>query len=201
MDKNRVNTEVYNENALAMATKFNKIGPRVADIQRAFELLGKDTGKVVELGCGNGRDAVEILKHTKDFVGMDISEGMIKLARENNPGVDFQVDTIEGFNIPDGTDIIFAFASLLHLNKSEVKEVLKRAHEKLNDGGIVYISVKKKPYHEELVEDSFGKRYFYFYQLSDFEELAKETEYEIVHTDEQTLRGVDWLTIVLRKVV
>lgn len=199
MNKNDLNTATYNNSAKEMADKFNKIGPRIPDIEKAFELLGKNTGKVVELGCGNGRDAEEILKHTNDFVGQDISEEMIKLAKENNPGANFELGTIEEFEIPEHTDLIFAFASLLHLSKDEVRETLKKAHDKLNDGGIFYISVKKDAYQEKLVEDKFGKRFFYFYELKDFEELAKDTGYSIIYSNEQNILGVNWLTVALQK--
>jgi SAM-dependent methyltransferase len=154
----------------------------------------------LEIGCGNGRDAKEILRFTDDYIGMDISEGMIKLAREYLPNAEFLVADIETSDFPKNIDIIFAFACLLHLDKLAVKDVLLKAHNYLNENGIFYISVKHDKYQEKIQIDEFGKRVFYYYKEEDFEKLALETGYNIIYKDIRLLRGVDWLTIALKKI-
>jgi predicted TPR repeat methyltransferase len=76
--------DIYNQNAAAMAEKFRAIPPRVTDIDLAFELAGNpEHANVVEIGCGDGRDAKEITRRAGTYLGIDISEGLIKLAREH----------------------------------------------------------------------------------------------------------------------
>jgi hypothetical protein len=71
-------------------------------------------------------------------------------------------------------------------------------HERLATSGIVYISLKKAPYEGRVITDSFGPRLFYFYELSDIEEVTHDL-YEIIHYDEQQVQGVAWFTCAIRK--
>src|SRR5690606_13277008 len=118
--------DTYNKAASAYADKFNGIGSRREDIERAFTLRNKDSEcAVVEWGCGNGRDAQVILEHTSQYIGIDASEEMIVLARQGLPDAEFSVADIASFDLPPDTDIVFAFASLLHFSKSENRAILQ----------------------------------------------------------------------------
>lgn len=56
-----VTTNTYDESAEALAEFFKGIGPRTSYIDLAFKLIGyKEHARVVEIGCGDGRDATEI---------------------------------------------------------------------------------------------------------------------------------------------
>ena len=44
--------------------KFDELESYV-DLEETFNLVGKKNPKVLEIGCGNGRDAREIIKRTK----------------------------------------------------------------------------------------------------------------------------------------
>jgi len=68
MDKKQQTIDTYNATAEQMAVKFSDLGPRMSDIQRAFSYVMKFAPRVMEIGCGNGRDAQEILKHTDQYL-------------------------------------------------------------------------------------------------------------------------------------
>lgn len=199
MDERTINT--YDKAASTYAQKFNTIGSRRGDIERAFSLLGKqpEESSVVEIGCGNGRDAAVITEFTKRFVGIDASKEMIQLAREYLPNVDFQVADIAEFDIPQETDIVFSFASLLHFSKEEIQEILHVYYKRLSDNALVYISLKRAPYEKRVIEDEFGPRVFYFYEKVNIRKFTEDL-YELVYYDEQIRKEVDWLTAVLRKI-
>lgn len=191
--------DTYNKAAQAYADKFNSIGSRREDIERAFALRNKNSEcSVVEWGCGNGRDAQVILEFTHTFTGIDASEEMIALAKEALPEADLRVADIATFEIALGTDIIFAFASLLHCSKDAFTAILASVHPKLSQEGILYISLKRAPYEERIVTDEYGPRTFYFYERADIEEVSAGL-YEVIWYDEQLLKGVEWLTVALRK--
>ena len=62
------------------------IGSRIDDIDNALSLAKMPTGAhVIELSCGDGRDAAEILKRVSDYIGIDPSVGLLNLARQSNP--------------------------------------------------------------------------------------------------------------------
>lgn len=166
MDKKQQTIDTYNATAVQMAEKFSGIGARVADVSRAFSHVMKLSPLVVEIGCGNGRDAQEILKHTDRYIGMDISSEMIRIAQEALPehAHSFVVADIESFDFPEGTDIVFSFASLLHTPKEELEKVLKKIFQALHPGGIAFISLKYADSYEEVTKtDEFGTRTYYYY--------------------------------------
>jgi SAM-dependent methyltransferase len=200
MDKKNETIQTYDENAESMARKFNNIGVREEDLERFFDLVeNKDSPSVIEIGCGNGREAEEILKYTNNYLGLDFSRGMLNLARKRLPEGKFELVDIENYTFPIKIDGIVSFASLLHSNRENIGEVLKRAATGLIKGGIFYISLKKGIYNAEgdTKTDEFGTRTFYYYDLKMLEEAA--IDYDVVYSSEQHLNGQDWFTIALKK--
>lgn len=128
--------DTYNRSAKELSKYFNGIGSRIKDIKLAFGLAGNPkNARVVEIGCGDGRDAKEIVKRAEWYEGFDISEELIKIARQAVPQAHFKVADAANYTFPAYLDVVFAFASLLHLNKTEVRAILDRVHKALNPGG------------------------------------------------------------------
>jgi trans-aconitate methyltransferase len=198
MDKKQETIDTYNRSARGLADKFNAQGARAADIEETFRVVTKSNPKVLEIGCGNGRDAEEILKRTNDYLGMDISEQLINIAKENVPGGHFKVADIEGFQFSENFDIIFAFASLIHVPKESLKKILERSYASLNNGGVMRISLKySDAYMETTKEDKFGVRTYYLYSQSDIQELAKG--FTIARNEIMDVRDQKWLEVLLVK--
>lgn len=197
----QITVDTYNKAAPELAQYFQGIGSRTRDIDTAFNLRGKVVNSsVVEIGCGDGRDAKEIVTRTPNYLGFDISESMIKIANEYVPGGQFKVADAVSFSYPKNTDIVFAFASLLHLDKNEVRQVLDKVHQSLNKGGIFYISLKyMSEYSQGIKKDQYGERLFYFYNPSLIKELAG-SKYEPVFENLQTIGKTDWFEVALKKI-
>ena len=197
-EKKAQTVKTYNATAQAMKQKFESIGVRAEDVSRAFSLVQKTNPKVLEIGCGHGREAAEILKYTNDYLGIDIAEGFIAIAHKDVPNGAFAVADIDSYTFPPSLDIIFAFASLLHSTRESVGRILHDARMALNDGGLFYISLKKGTYKEVTKEDEFGTRTYYFYTLEDIKLLAGGA-YSVVYENEQHVRGQEWFTICLKR--
>ncbi len=201
MNKKLETKKAYEKGATELVKKFNQIGPRTKDVKKTFSYF-KNHKKLntLEIGCGNGRDAKQILKYTKNYTGIDFSEEMIKLSKEYLPNENFIVADMEKFVIPKNLDIIFAFASFLHLNKISFKKILDKIYKKLNKNGIIYISLKySKKYKEVIKKDKFGNRYFYYYSENNLEKISKETKYQIMYMKKYILREVEWIDLILKK--
>ena len=189
----------YDKSAQEHGIKFDQIGARVHDVELAFTYLSRLNPRVVELGCGNGRDAVIITNRTNDYLGIDLSEEMINLAQEKVPGANFQVADLETFQFPEGTDIIFAFASLLHSDRDSVKRVLENANQALNPGGVFFISLKLGEYHQRIMDrEGYGPKTFYFYTPEEIKALAPE-ELKSVYQETERFNKQDWFNIILQK--
>lgn len=194
----RANIGVYDEQAERMAAKFDDIGPRREDVERAFGLVGAVRPRVLEIGCGNGRDAVVMLEYTDQYLGIDASFAMIALARQKTARPDkFEMADLEEWPFPSDVDIIFSFASLLHSDEAAVRAVLQKAHVSLAPGGIFYISLKQGT-GKVARSDEFGERVYYLYTVDQLIEWAGDCwKTEAVST--QDLAGQMWFTLILRK--
>lgn len=199
-DWRKETVDTYNRSAKDLAEYFRGIGSRNDDIEKALKLAGNPTKpKIVEIGCGDGRDAKEIIKHTKDYVGFDISEGLIELAKKHVPGAKFEVADAVGYKYPSNLDVVFAFASLLHLDKDEVQQVLQIVSDKLKAGGIFYISLKFGDNYQEFIKhDKYGKRQFFLYNPEIIKQLAPK-DLKVVHAQEETHGYTKWFEIALQK--
>lgn len=65
-----------------------------------FREAGIHDGCIVDLGCGSGILARELVDAGYDVVGMDISPSMIEIARQRVPEAEFQVASFLQFPIP-----------------------------------------------------------------------------------------------------
>ncbi len=191
-------TDTYNKSADVLALKFDTLGARVNDIKETFALIDKKNPKTLEIGCGNGRDVEEIIKHTNDYLGIDISEKLIELARKKVPQAKFEIADVETYTFPENLDVVFAFASLIHVSKENLKVVFDQIFENLNPGGVVRMSMKQSDLYSEVTnEDEFGIRTYYHYSLQDIKDIAKQ--FVFIKSESVNLRGQGWLEIILKK--
>jgi trans-aconitate methyltransferase len=198
MDKKRQTIDTYNTSAQALAEKFDRWGARLSDIDETFALIKKENPSVLEIGCGNGRDAAEIAKRTPNYLGIDISEKLIELAREKVPTTKFEVADIETYIVPRNLDIVFAFASLIHVPKSNFQRILMQMLAALNPGGAVRLSMKwNAGYIETTKDDEFGTRTYYLYSQEDIAEMA--VGFTILKSELSDLRRQKWLELLLQK--
>jgi trans-aconitate methyltransferase len=71
-----------------------------------------DNERILDLGCGTGHLTFEISKIAKGTIGLDSSPDMIKTARLNFPGLEFQLKDASDFHFKEHFDAIFSNATL-----------------------------------------------------------------------------------------
>lgn len=176
-------------------------GPRISDIKKGLELVGKNQPvRVVEIGCGTGRDAKEIVKLVDWYEGFDPSKGLLEVAKNKVPGASFVLADALSYIYPKDLDIIFAFASLLHIDRENLEKVFPKALESLRSGGIFYISLKEADeYKEALKTDRFGDRMFYYYNPKIIVDMAGD-DFELIYEDHQQIGTAKWFNIALKKI-
>jgi len=199
MDKKLQTIQTYNKSAEAFAKKFDISGARIKDIQETFAIVKKENPRVFEIGCGNGRDAKEIVKYTSSYFGIDISEKLIELAQINVPKARFDVADIENYIFSEEFDIIFSFASLMHVPKESLEPVFIKSYKALSPNGIFRLSLKQSDTYKEVTqEDEFGIRTYYFYSKKDIESIARG--FTVLQEEHVDLRGQIWLELTLQKI-
>lgn len=94
-------------------------------------------GRILDLCCGTGQLAHVLSGRGYRVTGIDGSEEMISIARENAPGVEFIRADARDFHLPGRFDLVVsAFDSLNHvMRRVELDAVFRNVYESLVPGG------------------------------------------------------------------
>lgn len=197
--KNKIasTVEYYNKNADHFMDE--TVAVNFTEIQKMFLNLLPHGGKILDFGCGSGRDALEFLKRGYQVDASDGSAEMCKLATEYT-GIPVRQMLFQELNEIEKYDGIWACASILHLPKNELKNVLDKMKAALNKSGIIYTSFKYGTF-----EGERNGRYFTDFTEESFEKFVKPIkELQIkkmwITGDVRVGREKEkWLNILLRK--
>jgi SAM-dependent methyltransferase len=130
--------EFYANNAQTYADK----GVREENLWLAgFMGLLPFGAKILELGCGAGRESALMLARGFDVTATDGTPELAAIAAQNL-GRDVQVLRFDAIEFDQAFDGIFANACLLHARRSELPDILSRIARSLKAGGVFYSSYK-----------------------------------------------------------
>ncbi|MFF0295200.1 class I SAM-dependent DNA methyltransferase [Kitasatospora sp. NPDC004614] len=97
-------------------------------------------GPVADVGCGPGHVTAHLHELGLDAFGIDLSPGMIGVARRDHPGLRFEVGTMTDLDLADGSVAgLLAFWSLIHIPDEVVPAVLDQFRRVLRPGGPLLI--------------------------------------------------------------
>ncbi len=196
---NQLIAEAYNKAAGPYLAKYEARGVRAKDVDLALSFVLVEEPFVFEIGYGGGIEAEYVLQKTGRYLGVDISEAYQQIAQKRVPTAQFMIGDIHTYELPNNIDVVLAFASLLHSSKKQLETLLQDLHKKLNQAGVILLSLKKREgYQRADVTDDYTTRRFYYYDRHTLESLTKEL-YRVVYYDEQE-RQEPWLTMVLQKI-
>jgi len=156
--------------------------PLVPEEIESFMSQMPKSGKVLDLGCGFGRDCIILKKNGFDVTGIDLSKGMIKEAKKLK-SVDFRVMDARKLRFPkDNFDGVWACASLLHLRKKEIGKTLSEIYRVLKLGGICFISVKEGKDEGVVKDERYGgaPKFYAYYKKNEFADLLKKAGFKVI---------------------
>ena len=146
--------------------------------------------KVLDAGCGGGRDTKLLQQAGANAMGLDLSSGLIDEAKKRNPKLNFiQGSFLELPFKDDSFDGVWAHASLLHLeNVDDVKKSLSEFNRVLNPNGVLHILVKAQTGDEKtaVVSDSLSghDRFFQYFTQQELKNLLQEQGFEGIKTEQ-----------------
>jgi ubiquinone/menaquinone biosynthesis C-methylase UbiE len=98
-------------------------------------------GRVADVGCGPGHVTAFLRKQGLDVYGVDLSPGMVEQARAGHPEVSFEVGSMTGLGVPDGSlSGVNAWFSTIHIPDPEFPGVLAEFHRVLAAGAPLMLS-------------------------------------------------------------
>ena len=144
----------YDINSLSLSYRYES-----ADVSELQELLiqtFKKKSKLLEIGCGSGRDASFMVTNNYDVIGIDGSLNMITEAKKLHPELSkslFHKVIPDELNYKLKFDGIYSIATLMHLSKYNLIKTISIIYDMLNEHGIFLMSVS-------LLRDDINKEGF-----------------------------------------
>ncbi len=133
------NVEYYNENADSFFE--GSINADMSHERGQFISFLPKMGKVLDAGCGSGRDSKAFMAAGYDVVSFDASPEMCKRASEYI-GREVINMRFEDMSFDDEFEGIWASASLLHVPVDELPAIMLKMNAALKSGGVIYASFK-----------------------------------------------------------
>ena len=131
--------DFYNKNAEEYASKTFKTD--MSDSCDRFLKHVAPGGKILDLGCGSGRDSVYFMEHGYEVCAVDGSEELCRIASENT-GLQVRQMLFQELDYAGEFDGVWACASLLHVPGDDLPDVLAKVYGSLKDGGVFYTCFK-----------------------------------------------------------
>ena len=179
-EQEKITIKTYDDNAAVWSNKHLEFGFWKDELETFNKHLPK--GKVIEFGCGSGRDAKSLSDLGYEYLGTDVSKGFLKEARKNNPKLKFIYKTLYKLDFKQNEFAGFwAAVVFLHIPKDRMDLVLKNIINIIKPNGVGFITVKEGV--GELLEnnDVEGlKRLWSYYTLEDFKNVLKQNNFKIL---------------------
>jgi SAM-dependent methyltransferase len=136
---NQETLQYYEDNAEAFIS--GTVNADMSDTRQRFLKLLPENALILDFGCGSGRDTKAFLEHG---YRVDAVDGSAELCRQASDytGICVRQMLFQELDISNYYDGVWACASILHLSKIEISDVLKRISNALKPGGILYTSFK-----------------------------------------------------------
>lgn len=179
-------------------------GTRDHDVSQNYDALleaieGEPPYRILDLGCGPGRDLAYFQSQGHQPTGLDGSSEFVAMARANT-GCEVLHQDFLAMTLPDGHfDGVFANASLFHVPRQELPRVLGQLLTTLKPGGVLFSS---NPRGDN--EEGFGgERYSCFHDLEAWRNFVTSAGFTELHhyfrPAGQPRHKKPWLATVWRK--
>ena len=136
---NQETLQYYENNAESFIS--GTVNADMSDARQRFLKLLPENALILDFGCGSGRDTKAFLEHG---YRVDAIDGSAELCRQASDytGICVRQMLFQELDISNYYNGIWACASILHLSRIEISDVLKRISNALKPGGILYTSFK-----------------------------------------------------------
>lgn len=188
--------EFYDEHAEEYVS--STLGIDMSHVYHPFLSRMEKGQRILDAGCGSGRDTKAFLDLGYDVLPIDASREMTKATERLTGRTALQL-RLQEVEFEDEFDGIWACASLLHVPLVELPDVLYRLTHGTRSGGTLYFSFKEGI--GERMENGRLFTYLTETSLRDFVSDQPNLELELIWItdDMRSERANRWLNVIARK--
>lgn len=131
--------QYYNQHAKEFSDSTRNV--EFQEMQERFLKYLKPGARILDFGCGSGRDTKYFLDRGFETDASDGSEELVRIASEYT-GIEVRQMYFQNLNENEAYDGIWACSSILHLTYRELEDVIVKIGRALTHHGILYTSFK-----------------------------------------------------------
>jgi SAM-dependent methyltransferase len=170
----------YSDHAVEyQATHANKMFDTVARFADSLPA----PSRILDAGCGPGRDLARFLGHGHLVCGVDLNPVFVAMANAHAPTFQCDLREVGHRFAAGGFDGIWASASLVHLRESETTSVLGQFAGLLRPGGKLYACVKSVG-ETGWLDEPDGRRWYTIWDAELFAATVAEAGFAIDDVDQ-----------------
>ncbi|MEM1033805.1 MAG: methyltransferase domain-containing protein [Myxococcota bacterium] len=155
-------------------TKDHDVSQNVEALLR--HLPGAAPQRILDLGCGPGRDLATFVARGHDPIGLDGAARFVAMAKDHS-GCEVWHQDFLALDLPaDHFDGVFANAVLFHVPTQELPRVLRALRDTLRAGGVLFCSNPRGPD----VEQMNGLRYGAYLSLETWRRYVTSAGFELL---------------------
>ena len=153
--------------------------------KHAIELIAiENNGKVIDLGCGEGKDIIHFSRNGFHAVGVDVSEHGLQKAQRWAKQEGFGIKTVQAnldeFSLTEIFDVVYSSGTLTYISPTLRQDKFRNYKEHTNVGGLNVFNVfVEKPFIETAPDWESDE---YFYRSGDL--LTYYWDWEIISFEE-----------------
>ncbi|MEM7562417.1 MAG: class I SAM-dependent methyltransferase [Pseudomonadota bacterium] len=110
-----------------------------SELKNLFHFYGTPSGRVLEIGCGNGALYPHLDFDESSYTGFDLSDSLIKIFRERHPTADVSVSDCLSFDPSGQYSLVFGNAVHQHFSETVLKAHLEKFLPYVQGNGIYAI--------------------------------------------------------------
>ncbi len=173
--------------------------PRLMQFQlnQFISMLPKNA-KVLDVGCGSGRDSHYFNDYGLAVTAIDISENMLKEAKTRAPDATFKKMDMRKLTFPkESFDGIWVMATFSDIAKKEAPVALKEFAKVLSKSGVLYIAVKEGEGEKIEMKQQYGniERFYAYYTQKELESLLASAGFKMITSTVSDDEGQRWVEI------
>ncbi len=116
-------------------------------LEDVFTTFGHKAKDVLDIACGTGRHAIEMAKRGYAVTGIDISENMLKVAKEKASDQTLQIEFVQKdmskLDLDEGFDVAYSLFNSLSLITRNIDLIgfMNGVHRSLRKDGLLIVQV------------------------------------------------------------